>query len=85
MEIYFNSIGQELRINDSVVYDELMVESNDGLYSPVVSVKRNYRIGKIIGFKELKKYRKYTKVIVEFNYYKDKEIKEVNVKHLIRI
>ena len=80
--MYYNSIAQELRINDSVVYDELNVETEDGLYAPSVKINRNYRIGKIIGFKELKKY---TKAIVEFNYYKDKEIKEVNVKHLIKI
>ena len=85
MEIYFNSIAQELRINDSVVYDELNVETEDGLYAPSVKINRNYRIGKIIGFKEFKKYRKYTKAIVEFNYYKDKEINEVNVKHLIKL
>ena len=80
--MYYNSIAQELRINDSVVYDELNVETESGLYAPSVKINRNYRIGKIIGFKELKKY---TKAIVEFNYYKDKEIKEVNVKHLIKI
>lgn len=80
--MYYNSIAQELRINDSVVYDELNVETENGLYAPSVKINRNYRIGKIIGFKELKKY---TKAIVEFNYYKDKEIKEVNVKHLIKI
>lgn len=80
--MYYNSIAQELRINDSVVYDELNVETEDGLYAPSVKINRNYRIGKIIGFKELKKY---TKAIVEFNYYKDKEIKEVNVKHLIKL
>jgi hypothetical protein len=80
--MYYNSIAQELRINDSVVYDELNVETESGLYTPSVKIKRNYRIGKIIGFKELKKY---TKAIVEFNYYKDKEINEVNIKYLIKI
>lgn len=81
--VYFNSIVQELKINDSVVYDELYVETERGLYAPSVKIKRNYKIGKIIGFKELKKY---TKAIVEFKYnYKDKEINEVNVKHLIKI
>ena len=80
--IYYNSIAQELRINDSVVYDELNVETESGLYTPSVKIKRNYRIGKIIGFKELKKY---TKAIVEFNYYNDKETIEVNVKHLIKL
>ena len=80
--MYYNSIAQELRINDSVVYDELNVETEDGLYAPSVKIKRNYRIGKIIAFKELKKY---TKAIVEFNYYNDKETIEVNVKHLIKI
>ena len=80
--MYYNSIAQELRINDSVVYDELNVETESGLYTPSVKIKRNYRIGKIIGFKELKKY---TKAIVEFNYYNDKETIEVNVKHLIKI
>ena len=80
--VYFNSIAQELRINDSVVYDELYVETERGLYAPSVKIKRNYRIGKIIGFKELKKY---TKAIIEFNYYTDKEINEVNVKYLIKI
>lgn len=80
--VYFNSIAQELRINDSVVYDELYIETEHGLYAPSVKIKRNYRIGKIIGFKELKKY---TKAIVEFNSYKDKEINEVNIKHLIKI
>ena len=80
--MYYNSIAQELRINDSVVYDELNVESENGLYTPSVKIKRNYRIGKIIGFKELKKY---TKAIVEFNYYNDKETIEVNVKHLIKL
>ena len=53
--MYYNSIAQELRINDSVVYDELNVEAESGLYAPSVKIKRNYRIGKIIGFKELKK------------------------------
>lgn len=80
--VYFNSIMQELRINDSVVYDELHVETERGLYTPSVKIKRNYRIGKIIGFKELKKY---TKAIVEFKYYTDTEINEVNVKHLIKL
>ncbi len=80
--MYYNSIAQELRINDSVVYDELNVETESGLYTPSVKIKRNYRIGKIIGFKELKKY---TKAIVEFNYYNDKETIEVNVKHLIKL
>lgn len=80
--MYYNSIAQELRINDSVVYDELNVEIESGLYTPSVKIKRNYRIGKIIGFKELKKY---TKAIVEFNYYNDKETIEVNVKHLIKL
>lgn len=80
--MYYNSIAQELRINDYVVYDELNVETESGLYTPSVKIKRNYRIGKIIGFKELKKY---IKAIVEFNSYKDKEIKEVNVKHLIKL
>ena len=80
--MYYNSIAQELRINDNVVYDELNVESEGGIYTPSVKIKRNYRIGKIIGFKELKKY---IKAIIEFNYYKDKEIKEVNVKHLIKL
>lgn len=80
--VYFNSIMQELRINDSVVYDELHVETERGLYAPSVKVKRNYKIGKIIGFKELKKY---TKAIVEFNYYTDTEINEINVKYLIKI
>ena len=80
--MYYNSIAQELRINDSVVYDELYVETESGLYTPSVKIKRNYRIGKIIGFKELKKY---TKTIVEFNYYNDKETIEVNVKHLIKL
>lgn len=80
--MYYNSIAQELRINDSVVYDELNVEAESGLYAPSVKIKRNYRIGKIIGFKELKKY---TKAIVEFNYYNDKETIEVNVKHLIKL
>ena len=80
--MYYNSIAQELRINDSVVYDELNVETENGLYTPSVKIKRNYRIGKIIGFKELKKY---TKAIVEFNYYNDKETIEVNVKHLIKL
>jgi hypothetical protein len=80
--MYYNSIAQELRINDSVVYDELNVETESGLYNPSVKIKRNYRIGKIIGFKELKKY---TKAIVEFNYYNDKETIEVNVKHLIKL
>ena len=80
--MYYNSIAQELRINDYVVYDELNVETDSGIYTPSVKIKRNYRIGKIIGFKELKKY---IKAIVEFNYYKDKEIKEVNVKHLIKL
>ena len=80
--MYYNSIAQELRINDSVVYDELNVETESGLYTPAVKIKRNYRIGKIIGFKELKKY---TKAIVEFNYYNDKETIEVNVKHLIKL
>jgi len=80
--MYYNSITQELRINDSVVYDELNVETENGLYTPSVKIKRNYRIGKIIGFKELKKY---TKAIVEFNYYNDKETIEVNVKHLIKL
>ena len=80
--MYYNSIAQELRINDSVVYDELNVETESGLYTPSVKIKRNYRIGKIIGFKELKKY---TKAIVEFNYYNDKEIIEVNVKYLIKL
>ena len=80
--VYLNSIAQELKINDSVVYDELYVETERGLYAPSVKIKRNYRIGKIIGFKELKKY---TKAIIEFNYYKDKEINEVNIKHLIKI
>ena len=80
--MYYNSIAQELRINDSVVYDELNVETESGLYTPSVKIKRNYRIGKIIGFKELKKY---TKAIVEFNYYNDKETIEINVKHLIKL
>ena len=80
--MYYNSIAQELRINDSVVYDELNVETENGLYTPSVKIKRNYRIGKIIGFKELKKY---TKAIIEFNYYNDKETIEVNVKHLIKL
>ena len=80
--MHYNSIAQELRINDSVVYDELNVETESGLYTPTVKIKRNYRIGKIIGFKELKKY---TKAIVEFNYYNDKETIEVNVKHLIKL
>jgi len=80
--VYFNSIAQELKINDSVVYDELNVETERGLYAPSVKIKRNYRIGKIIGFKELKKY---TKAIVEFNLYNDKETNEINVKHLIKI
>ena len=80
--MYYNSIAQELRINDSVVYDELNVETESGLYTPSVKIKRNYRIGKIIGFKELKKY---TKAIVEFNYYNEKETIEVNVKHLIKL
>ena len=80
--IYYNSIAQELRINDSVVYDELTVETERGLYTPSVKIKRNYRIGKIIGFKELKKY---TKAIVEFNNYNDKETIEVNVKYLIKL
>ena len=80
--MYYNSIAQELRINDSVVYDELNVETESGLYTPSVKIKRNYRVGKIIGFKELKKY---TKAIVEFNYYNDKETIEVNVKHLIKL
>ena len=80
--MYYNSIAQELRINDSVVYDELNVETESGLYTPSVKIKRNYRIGKIIGFKELKKY---TKAIVEFNCYNDKETIEVNVKHLIKL
>lgn len=80
--MYYNSIAQELRINDSVVYDELNVETESSLYTPSVKIKRNYRIGKIIGFKELKKY---TKAIVEFNYYNDKETIEVNVKHLIKL
>ena len=80
--MYYNSIAQELRINDSVVYDELNVETESGLYTPSVKIKRNYRIGKIIGFKELKKY---TKAIVEFNYYNDKDTIEVNVKHLIKL
>ena len=80
--MYYNSIAQELRINDSVVYDELNVETERGLYAPSVKIKRNYRLGKIIGFKELKKY---TKAIVEFNYYNDKETNEINVKHLIKI
>ena len=80
--MYYNSIAQELRINDFVVYDELYVNTERGLYAPSVKIKRNYRIGKIIGFKELKKY---IKAIVEFNYYNDKEIHEVNVKHLIKI
>lgn len=80
--VYFNSIMQELRINDSVVYDELHVETERGLYTPSVKIKRNYKIGKIIGFKELKKY---TKAIVEFNYYTDTEINEINVKYLIKI
>ena len=80
--MYYNSIAQKLRINDSVVYDELNVETESGLYTPSVKIKRNYRIGKIIGFKELKKY---TKAIVEFNYYNDKETIEVNVKHLIKL
>jgi hypothetical protein len=80
--MYYNSIAQELRINDSVVYDELNVETESGLYTPSVKIKRNYRIGKIIGFKELKKY---TKAIVEFNYYNDKETIEVNVKYLIKL
>jgi hypothetical protein len=79
--MYYNSIAQELRINDSVVYDELNVGVESGLYAPSVKIKRNYRIGKIIGFKELKKY---TKAIVEFNY-NDKETIEVNVKHLIKL
>ncbi len=80
--MYYNSIAQELRINDSVVYDQLNVETESCLYTPSVKIKRNYRIGKIIGFKELKKY---TKAIVEFNYYNDKETIEVNVKHLIKL
>ena len=80
--MYYNSIAQELRINDSVVYDELNAETESGLYATSVKIKRNYRIGKIIGFKELKKY---TKAIVEFNYYNDKETIEVNVKHLIKL
>ena len=80
--MYYNSIAQELRINDSVVYDELNVETESGLYTPSVKIKRNYRIGKIIGFKELKKY---TKAIVEFNYYNNKETIEVNVKYLIKL
>ena len=80
--MYYNSIAQELRINDSVVYDELNVETESGLYTPSVKIKRNYRIGKIIGFKELKKY---TKAIVEFNYYNDKETIEINVKYLIKL
>ena len=80
--MYYNSIAQELRINDSVVYDELNVETENGLYTPSVKIKRNYRIGKIIGFKELKKY---IKAIVEFNCYNDKETIEVNVKHLIKL
>ncbi len=80
--MYYNSIAQELRINDSVVYDELNVETESGLYTPSVKIKRNYRIGKIIGFKELKKY---TKAIVEFNNYNCKETIEVNVKYLIKL
>ena len=80
--MYYNSIAQELRINDSVVYDELNVETESGLYTPSVKIKRNYRIGKIIGFKELKKY---TKAIVEFNNYNGKETIEVNVKYLIKL
>lgn len=79
--MYYNSIAQELRINDSVVYDELDVEYESGLYAPFVKINRNYRIGKIIDFKVLKKY---IKAIVEFNYDKDKEIKEININHLIK-
>ncbi len=80
--MYYNSIAQELRINDSVVYDDLNVEYESGLYATFVKINRNYRIGKIIGFKELKKY---TKAIVEFNNYNDKKTIEVNVKHLIKL
>ena len=81
MEVYFNSVGQELKINDKVIYDDLSVETTDGLYSPSVKVRRNYMIGRILNFKEMKKY---TQAVVEFTVWDRPEIKTINVKYLIK-
>ena len=80
--VYFNSVGQELKVGDKVVYDDLLVKTENGIYSPSVKITRNYIIGKILSFKELKQY---TKAVIEYNVWEKVETREVNVKYLIKI